>query len=186
MSTVLRYKRDRAQPGNIFTRQKSAWVRSRAADNRSDPTMFVHPACLQRSAAAERLSTFDNRRIYRSICRSNSRWLTTREIEREGTRDPRGATLLKEREKERGREASPTTRWNVAPVSACRFLFTYRYVALLGDTFRQKMHQATFLPRLNQTRDTSCYRFERKLESFFLPNGDRVRRPVVKNAWKYR
>lgn len=70
-STVLRYKRDRAQPGNIFTGQKSAWVRSRATDNRSDPTMFVHPACLQRSAAAaERLSTFDNRRIYRSICRS--------------------------------------------------------------------------------------------------------------------
>ena len=68
---------------------------------------------------------------------SNSRWLTTRETEREGT-DPRG-------ERERKREVCPTTRWNVAPVSACRFLFTYRYVALLGDTFRQ-IHQATFLP----------------------------------------
>lgn len=145
-STVLRYKRDRAQPGNIFTGQKSAWVRSRATDNRSDPTMFVHPACLQRSAAAaERLSTFDNRRIYRSICRSPLEFAVAHDS-RNRARGKRieGEQRCLKRDRERKR-VSPTTRWNVAPVSACRFLFTYRYVALLGDTFRQ-IHQATFLP----------------------------------------
>lgn len=186
---MLRYKRDRAQPGNIFTRQKSAWVRSRAADNRSDPTMFVHPACLQRSAAAERLSTFDNRRIYRSICRSPLEFAVAHDSRNRarGGREIRGEQRsLKRKRKREGERHLRQRDGTLHPVSACRFLFTYRYVALLGDTFRQKIHQATFLPRLNQTRDTSCYRFERKLESFFLPNGERARRPVVKNAWKYR
>ena len=46
--------------------------------------MFVHSACLQRSTAAKRLSTFDNRRIYRSICRVAFEFagLTTRETKR--------------------------------------------------------------------------------------------------------
>lgn len=93
---------------------------------------------------------------------SNSRWLTTRETEREGT-DPRGE---REREKERGlpdNAMERCTRVGVPiPLHLSLRCFIRRYLST--DT------PGHVFATLNQTRDRS-YRLERKLESFFLPNG---------------
>ena len=173
------------EPGErIFTRLKSVeGPRSRAADNRSGPTMFVRSACLQRSTAAKRLSTFDNRRIYRSICagrvrRSNSRGsrLAKRdetkrnETRQEGTlltrRDPHTAQREKEREREE-EERSVGERADSSSLIA-------RHVALLGDTFRQihsRPASATFLRETLETRPrvTAPRERERKLEALCPP-----------------